>query len=173
VSVATRTKPDVINSILGAGDSGRIAELRNQKPKLAEELQAYYLAIFEPEAASAAAFPLVDRYLIAVRVASHTGSTAVADWYARLAADAGVSAETIARVRDVATPWTDQAPLTAAIGRADLVTTRPAATEPADLQTLKDAGYSPAGILSLSQTIAFVSYQLRLIAGLRALGEAS
>ena len=48
---------------------------------------------------------------------------------------------------------------------------RPAAVRPADLRALKDAGYSPAGILSLSQTIAFVSYQLRLIAGLRALGE--
>jgi uncharacterized protein YciW len=53
-----------------------------------------------------------------------------------------------------------------------LVTTRPAAAEASHLEALKDIGYSPAGILSLSQTIAFVSYQLRLIAGLRALGEA-
>jgi len=36
---------------------------------------------------------------------------------------------------------------------------------------LKDAGYTPAGILSLAQTIAFVNYQLRLIAGLRTFGE--
>ncbi len=40
------------------------------------------------------------------------------------------------------------------------------------MQLLKEAGFSPAGILSLSQTIAFVNYQLRLIAGLRAFGEA-
>ena len=173
MSVATLTQSDAINSILGAGDTGRIAELRNRKPHLAEELQTYYRSIFEPEPASAAAFPVVDRLLVAVRVASHTGSTAVAAWYAGLAANAGVSAATIDRVRDVATPWTDETPLGAAIRRADLVTTRPSATEPADVQTLKDAGLSPAGILSLSQTIAFVSYQLRLIAGLRALGERS
>ncbi|MEA2524788.1 MAG: hypothetical protein QOF73_2015, partial [Thermomicrobiales bacterium] len=63
--------------------------------------------------------------------------------------------------------------LGAAMRHADLLTTRPSAAEAAHLQTLKEAGYSPAGVMSLSQVIAFVSYQLRLIAGLRALGEAS
>lgn len=166
--VATR---DVIDSILGAEKDGRIAALRRQKPQLAEELQAYYRALFEPEAASAAALPLADRFLVAVRVASHTGSGAVADWYAALARAAGVPEATVARARDVATPWSDNAPLGAAIRHADLLTTRPAAAQPADLRALKDAGYAPAGILSLSQVVAFVSYQLRLIAGLRALGE--
>jgi uncharacterized protein YciW len=51
------------------------------------------------------------------------------------------------------------------------VTATPSRADAAHLRALKDAGYSPAGILSLAQTIAFVSYQLRLIAGLRALGE--
>jgi uncharacterized protein YciW len=63
--------------------------------------------------------------------------------------------------------------LGAAIRHADLLTTRPSAAQPSDLQALRDAGYSPAGIVSLSQTIAFVSYQLRFIAGLRAFGAAS
>ncbi|MEA2514811.1 MAG: hypothetical protein QOF33_4033 [Thermomicrobiales bacterium] len=164
---------DVINSILGAADGGTIVALRNQKPALVDELQAYYLALFEPDAASAVALPLVDRYLIAVRVASHSGSTAVANWYANLALEAGIGEDTLARLRDVATPWSDQTPLGAAMRHADLLTTRPSAAEAAHLQTLKEAGYSPAGVMSLSQVIAFVSYQLRLIAGLRALGEAS
>lgn len=169
-AVATR---DMIDAILGPGRDGRIAALRAQHPTQAEELQAYYLALFEPDAASLAAFPLVDRALVAVRVASHTGSAAVADWYASLARDAGVPAETITRVRDVGIPWSDQTPLGAALRHADLLTTRPSAAQATDLQALKDAGFAPAGILSLSQTIAFVSYQLRLIAGLRALGEAA
>jgi uncharacterized protein YciW len=63
--------------------------------------------------------------------------------------------------------------LGAAIRHADLLTTQPSAAQSADLQALKDAGYSPAGIVSLSQTIAFVNYQLRFIAGLRALGGAA
>ncbi|HYJ12854.1 MAG TPA: hypothetical protein VEW66_04650, partial [Thermomicrobiales bacterium] len=66
--------------------------------------------------------------------------------------------------------WNGESSLDAAIRHTDLLTTRPSEASPADLQALKEAGYSPAGIVSLSQTVAFVSYQLRLIAGLRALG---
>ncbi len=164
---------DAIDAILGETTAGRVAELRRQKPELAAQLQDYYRAVFAPEVASAAAFPLADRAVVAVRVASHTGSAGVADWYARLAEGAGVPAETIALARDVASAWPDDDRLGAAIRHADLLTTQPAATGPADLAALKAAGFSPAGILSLSQTVAFVAYQLRLIAGLRALGEAA
>jgi uncharacterized protein YciW len=172
MTASTVATADVIDQIIGGDPSGRIAALRAQKPELADELQAYYRSIFEPSASSAAEFPLVDRALVAIRVASHTGSAAVVDWYTRLAKENGADPALIARAKDVDTPWDDGSPLGAAIGRADLVTLRPADTQATDIQLLKDAGYSPAGILSLSQTIAFVSYQLRLIAGLRAFGEA-
>jgi uncharacterized protein YciW len=163
---------DVIDQIIGGDPTGRIAALRAQKPELADELQAYYRSIFAPSDRSAAEFAPIDRALVAIRVAAHTGSTAVVDWYARLAEEHGADPALIARAKDVDTPWDDNTKLGAAIGRADLVTLRPADTQASDIQLLKDAGFSPAGILSLSQTIAFVSYQLRLIAGLRALGEA-
>ena len=54
---------------------------------------------------------------------------------------------------------------------ADLLTAVPASSGPRNLLTLETAGLTPAGIVSLSQTIAFVAYQLRLVAGLRGLGE--
>lgn len=172
MTASTVATADVIDQIIGDDPSGRIAALRAHKPELAEELQAYYLAIFEPSASSAAEFPLVDRALVAIRVASHTRSDAVVEWYARLAEENGAATALIARAKDVDTPWDDGSRRGAAISRADLVTTRPADTRASDIQLLKEAGLSPAGILSLSQTIAFVSYQLRLIAGLRAFGEA-
>lgn len=164
---------DVIDSILGIGSTGRIALIRQQKPQLAAELQAYYQSIFDPTESSARALPLTVRHLVAVRVASFTRSAAVVDWYAALADTAGIAGDVLARVKDIATPWTDASELGAAIRHADLLTARPSDARRSDLQALKDAGFTPAGILSISQTIAFVSYQLRLIAGLRALGEAS
>jgi CMD domain protein len=173
VSATRAVTTDVINAILGVDDGDRIAELRNKKPLLAEQLQAYYSSIFEPEEASIAALPLTDRFLVAVRVASHTGSTAVVRWYGDLATSAGVSSEQLERARDIGTPWSEPTRLGAAIRHADLLTTRPSDARPSDLRALKDAGLSPAGIVSLSQVIAFVSYQLRLIAGLRAFGVAS
>ncbi len=163
---------DAIDAILG--DAGpRVAVLRRQKPEIADQLQAYYRAVFEPDADSAAALSLADRCIIAVRVASHTGSRAVADWYADLATSAGAEATEIARARDVSDRWADSTPLAAAIRHADMLTTRPASAQRGDLQALKAAGFTPAGIMSLSQVVAFVSYQLRLIAGLRAIGDAA
>lgn len=163
---------DAIDAILGEAGP-RVRELRSQKPELADQLQAYYRAVFEPDADSAAALPLADRGVIAVRVASHTGSSAVADWYAGIAESAGADAATIARARDVSRPWTEATPLAAAIRHADMLTTRPVAAQPGHIAALKEAGFTPAGIMSLSQVVAFVAYQVRLIAGLRALGGAA
>jgi uncharacterized protein YciW len=170
---ATTSSVDVIDRILGVGSTGRIAEIRRQKPQLATELQAYYESIFAPTEASARALPIANRFLVAVRVASFTRSAAVVDWYSQLAESAGVSPDLLSRAKDVGTPWTDASALGAAIRHTDLLTTRPSDSRQSDLQALKDAGLTPAGILSLSQTIAFVSYQLRLVTGLRAFGEAS
>lgn len=161
---------DVVNAILGVDDTSPIVALRNQKPTLVAELQDYYDALFHPSEESAAALSLADRYVIAVRTAWFTGSEAVANWYAALASGAGVSDEVLTSARDVTLPWTGASALDAAIRHTDLLTTHPADARPADLQALKDAGFTPAGIVSLSQTVAFVNYQLRLIAGLRALG---
>lgn len=164
---------DVVNAILEIDESSPIAQLRNQKPQLVTELQEYYDSLFVPTADSAAEFALADRFVVAVRVASFTNSEAVANWYANLADQAGVPAETIARARDTSAAWDGDTVLDAAIRHADLLTTRPSDARPDDLRKLKDAGFSPAGIVSLSQTIAFVNYQLRLIAGLRAFGGQS
>jgi CMD domain protein len=161
---------DVVNAILGIDESSPIAQLRNQKPELVTELQDYYDSLFDPEQGSAEALPVQSRALVAIRVASHTGSSAVAEWYAHLARESGASDEAIASARNVGDAWPEDAALGAAIKHADLLTTQPAAARKSDLEALKAAGYTPAGIVSLSQTIAFVSYQLRLIAGLRALG---
>ena len=170
MSASTVRTADVVNSILGIDDDSPIAQLRNQKPTLVAELQEYYLSIFEPTEASAAAFPLVDRALVAIRVASHTGSTAVATWYEGIARSNGASNEAIAAALNVPSSADGESSLDAAFRHADLLTTRPVDARKSDLDALKAAGFTPAGIVSLSQTIAFVSYQLRLIAGLRAFG---
>lgn len=169
MTMARDTVPDAIDAMLGA-DAARVAALRDRTPAHRRQLQEYYLAIFAPDPESAAAFPLADRALVAVRVASHTGSAAVRDWYADVARAAGADEASIARAANPADAWTGDSLRDAALRRADLVTLRPADTTAADLAALAAAGLSPAGILALSQAIAFVSYQLRLVAGLRALG---
>jgi uncharacterized protein YciW len=164
---------DAIDAILGVDASSSIAQLRASKPELAQQLQDYYLSIFAPTPESATQLSLRDRALVAVRVAAHTNSGAVEDWYAALARANGATNSEIERVSDLTNTWSTPTSFATAIRHADLLTTSPSAATAADLQRLKDAGFTPAGILSLSQTIAFVSYQLRLIAALRALGASA
>jgi uncharacterized protein YciW len=164
---------DTIDAILGVDASSPIGQLRAKKPELAQQLQDYYLSIFAPTPESAAQLSLHDRALVAVRVAAHTNSQAIEAWYAELARANGATAGEIERVGDLTNAWSEPTQFGAAIQHADLLTTAPSSATAADLQRLKDAGFTPAGILSLSQTIAFVSYQLRLIAALRALGASA
>jgi uncharacterized protein YciW len=91
-------------------------------------------------------------------------------WYAALAEAAGAPATSISQAKAIHHPVEDATSTGAALRHADLLTTRPSAARKSDLDALKAAGFTPAGIVSLSQTIAFVAYQLRLVAGLRAFG---
>lgn len=160
---------DAINEILGADAAAAVAHLRDSNPVLRAELQTYDAALFRPEPESEAAFSLSERCTVAVRIAAHTNSRAVMDWYGDRAREAGADHATLTRATDLTDPWSDQTRLGAAIRHADIVTTAPATTGPEHLAALKAAGFSPAGTLSLAQTIAYVNYQLRLVAGFRAL----
>lgn len=61
--------------------------------------------------------------------------------------------------------------LAAALEHAHLLVFRPRAAAPAAMQALLDAGWSTTAIVTLSQLVAFLSFQVRAVAGLRTLGE--
>lgn len=60
--------------------------------------------------------------------------------------------------------------LTAALEHAHLLVFRPRDAAAVDLQALLDAGWSSTAIVTLSQLVAFLSFQVRSVAGLRTLG---
>ena len=59
----------------------------------------------------------------------------------------------------------------ALLRHTDLLTERPTEADAADIATLRAAGLSTLEIVTLSQLIAFVAYQVRVLATLRAFGE--
>ena len=59
--------------------------------------------------------------------------------------------------------------LGAAFEHAHLLVFHPRDATPTDLQALLDAGWSTTDIVTLSQLVAFLSFQIRVVAGLRAL----
>ena len=54
-----------------------------------------------------------------------------------------------------------------------LLVFHPRDAEPAALQALLDAGWSTTDIVTLSQITAFLSFQIRVVAGLRTLAGRS
>ncbi len=60
--------------------------------------------------------------------------------------------------------------LAAALEHAHLLVFRPRDAAPAAMQALLDAGWSSTAIVTLSQLVAFLSFQVRSVAGLRTLG---
>ncbi|MFN9473296.1 CMD domain protein [Acidovorax sp.] len=63
-------------------------------------------------------------------------------------------------------------PLSAALEHAHLLTFHPRDASPAALQALLDAGWRATEIVTLSQLVAFLAFQIRVVAGLRALAAA-
>ncbi|WGR70135.1 MULTISPECIES: CMD domain protein [unclassified Bradyrhizobium] len=63
--------------------------------------------------------------------------------------------------------------LAAALEHAHLLVFRPRDAASADMKALLGAGWSNTGIVTLSQLVAFLSFQVRVVSGLRTLAAAS
>jgi len=63
--------------------------------------------------------------------------------------------------------------LTAALEHAHLLVFRPRDASSADMKALLAAGWSDTGIVTFSQLVAFLSFQVRVVSGLRTLAAAN
>lgn len=101
-------------------------------------------------------FPLDERFAVAARVAKLHDSDALAAHYAGF----GIADPTSPR-------------LAPALAFARLLTFTPVEATPSPLEALIRAGWTLRGIVTLAQLIAFVSFQSRLVTGLRLLNGKS
>jgi uncharacterized protein YciW len=83
--------------------------------------------------------------------------------------DAAADLISAAEQRELAAPLSPR--LMALLEHVDRLTVEPAVATPQHLQTLKAHGLSDANIVTISQLIAFVSFQVRALVGLQLLGE--
>jgi len=197
------TTPDVIDHLLGIAPGSRLDAIRAQRPAARENAQKTYLALFAPdlpgdvtpqERFAVAAF--VARLhgdgevsaFYASQLAAHAGDTGLAEAIAAEAAQAaahgpyGSYPPGPLSVEDTAGPLHHVAAahrhvlgarLAAAIEHAHLLVLHPRDASPQALQALLDAGWSTTGIVTLSQLVAFLSFQFRVIAGLRVLAASA
>lgn len=108
---------------------------------------------------------------------SHRVRAALAARIARICADGALAAHYDALAGDVP-GWAqpdgaaDEPATGALLAYADKVTRTPHAAGPGDIEALRAAGWDDADIVRLAGLVAFVNYQLRVAAVLRAMGAA-
>jgi CMD domain protein len=165
----TRFAADVIDTALGISEGSPLYRLRAERPEARARTQSSYAVLFNP--AAPGGLSPAERFSVALFVAELEEATGLAAHYrARLAEEAGGDA--FVAVLDGGTASGDVTPRAKAmLHHAELLTKTPSAASPADLEALEAEGLTAAEIVSLSQIIAFVTYQVRVAASLALIAE--
>ncbi|HEV2529958.1 MAG TPA: peroxidase-related enzyme [Thermomicrobiales bacterium] len=170
---------DIIGRLAGIAPDGPVATLREARPGLTRASQANYDALFD--AVDPVDLNLHERALAGFRAALLSGRGPAREWYReRLVAavhpgpDARRTRERIDHLVEAypgGSGWLD--PRDRVILRhTDLLTGLPAQTAQADIDALRAGGLTTRAIVTLLQLVAFVAYQVRVVALLRALDQA-
>jgi CMD domain protein len=197
------TETDVINTLAGLAPGSPLALIRDSKPVTRENAQASFRALFESVGPGAVALQerfaiasFVARLhaqddVTAFYTAGLLRTVPAQEFLAALSAEADrgrtvgpygaypqglLTAENVpGLVYQVAA--TNRAVLgarlSAALAHVHMLVFHPRDASPASLQALHNAGWSTNDIVTLSQLVAFLAFQIRAVAGLRALASAN
>jgi len=199
----TQVSPDIIDLLAGITPGSSLDRIRAQRPETREQAQQSYLALFRPKAPgdvslaerqTIASFiaglhrqpdiyefyvnPLeesgTDRWLVEVLKAEIGAGQATGPYgdYPEGPLSVENKAGLLYRVSDTNRDVLGEK-LSAALEHAHLLVFRPREASPQALQALLDAGWTTDGIVTLSQLVSFVAFQIRVIAGLSLLSAAS
>jgi CMD domain protein len=196
------TTTDIIDRLTDAAEGTKAQALRARRPVTKEHAQKSWLALFEPEDASQASLTeryAVATFVAALHdeagirdfyehgLIRQEGGERIAGAVKALAASslaAGPYGHYPAgplSQEDLDGPTLSIAEtqhkafgprLAAALEHAHLLVLHPRDAKPEALQTLLDAGWSTTGIVTLSQLVSFLAFQIRVAAGLKVLATA-
>jgi len=158
---------DLLEDILGIAPGSPLAVLRRRRPEALRHSQGAYEELLRPADPGGVSHP--ERAALALRVALREGEAALAARYRALLERAGARAEIEAAEDLFGTRAAAGECLAALLRHADLVALRPGECGQADIDRLAALGLSPRDIVAVTQLVAFVPYQVRLLAGLRAM----
>jgi CMD domain protein len=194
-------KIDVIDKLVGIVPGSTLDRVRANRQQARDNAQLSYEALFEPK--SRGTVLIEERYAIAYFVAGLHRNESVAAFYRDQLGDharAGLVGAISAEIRrgETVGPYGNypEGPLSdedkpgliytpdpanravlgrigAALTHAHLLVFRPRDASSAALQTLLNAGWSTDDIVVLSQLVAFLSFQIRVVTGLRALAQSA
>ena len=158
---------DILAEIAGIEAGSYLADLRALRPEIVRQTQATFLSIFEPD--DDAQLSRIEREAIAVWVATRAKAPEVAAFHRKHLIAFGSKSEHLASL-GASVDELELSPRERALLRhAELLTLQPDKAEKSDIDALLSAGISPAGIVTLAQLVAFLSFEIRTIATLQVL----
>ncbi|HSN12598.1 MAG TPA: CMD domain protein [Propionibacteriaceae bacterium] len=188
---------DVIDALAGIDAGSRLDELRAHRPEARLNAQATYDALFSPVDDSA--MPLVERWAVAAFATSLFGVPEAEEHYrSRLAEanqDVAVAVSQAVQAGRAEGPYGsydgelagESVPgpeleldsglrealgerLAVALEHTHMLVLHPRDSSRERLEPLVDAGWTADGIVTLSQLVSFLAFQVRVVAGLVVLG---
>lgn len=179
---------DIINQLAGISTGDNLDAMRDLRPDAKENAEVTFRALLEP--ADDTALSYGERYAVAAFVAGVFQVDTAADFYLDLLGDAA-DETVIAATRRAIAKGRGRGPLhqvgyvsfqdikglgerlAAAFDFAHLLVFHPVDAHPAALGHLEQAGLDADGIVSLAQLVSFLSFQVRVVHGLRVLNGAA
>lgn len=153
---------DIVDTAAGLPSSSPVAALRRQREAFVRYSQGSHDVLITPS--DAGGVSLVERAAAALHVASIEGDLALVAHYRQRLLETGADVAAIEAM--------NVAPrLRAILRHVSLMTTAPGSATRSDIEALRDAGLAERDIVVVAQIVAFVSYQIRVVAGLHALAE--
>ncbi|CAN7201884.1 CMD domain protein [Variovorax sp. LjRoot175] len=160
---------DLVDRIVGldaAVQGSATHALRHQRDKVAAATQGSYDALFDP---ALPGLSLRERLLVALYACRLTPAPELAAHYRERLQAEGTQAGLIEAVAGGTAQGAGDARLQALLTFTRTLIERPVEGDRVAVQALPAAGVATPAVVALSQLIAFLSYQTRLAAGLKAM----
>lgn len=165
----TAANADLIDRLLGVGPGNDLYALRHARAKATDAIQRSQDLFFQPELGQVS---LQDRLSIAVYACALSRAQVLGTYYRdQLAAQHGVTPQWLAALENDALDAIADARLRAMLAFTRILILTPVQGDKAALQALQAAGLATADVVTVAQLIAYLSYQIRMLAGLLALQQ--
>ncbi|MGY8527556.1 CMD domain protein [Paracidovorax citrulli] len=168
-SASATVNADLIDRLAGLQAGGATHTLRHRRDKVANATQGSYDALFDP---ALPGLTLDERLSVALYAARLTPAAELLAHYRERLQQAGADAARIDAIAQGDVQTVEPARLRAMLAFTRALIEKPVEGDRDALLTLPAAGLSTPEVVTLAQLIAFLSYQVRLVAGLRALDAA-
>ncbi|AKT30831.1 CMD domain protein [Pseudomonas syringae pv. actinidiae] len=162
--------PDLLDNLLGIDPGSPLHTVRHARDKVASATQGSQALFFDP--ALADNLPLSERLWVAYYATQLSAQPTLTAYYLQQLREVGVAASVLADVDANRVDLLEDPRLAAILRFTRTLIESPVHGDQSALQALQLQGLSTAEIVVLAQLIAFLSYQVRLAAGLTAIQSA-